>query len=257
MSAVSHQCPNDMSENKRVRGPNTVLYVVGTIVYLAVMTLGAWRLGFFDPVGEPIGPSEWGDVLAGLFSPLAFLWLLYASLSQRAELELQREELRQNNATQQEQQKEMNRQADALIAQTKRLEAQANATYEPIFVLRAAEGDASTDSFLILTIQNVGGTALNVHGNALHLRGITFGKEYPPANVPAEIVAFWPAEAKVRCLFPLVEQDREQPSFYLTFRRLDAQTVTHKYVLTSAFKRIELREATYEELVVHDDHKGR
>jgi hypothetical protein len=247
-----------MTDRIKGPGPYTPIYVLGTLLYLLAVGSGAHFLGFFDPGGRPIGPSEWGDVLAGLFSPLAFLWLLYAALSQRAELELQREELARNNETQQEQQKEMNRQADALIAQTKRLEAQANATYEPIFILRAAEGEALKDSFLILTIQNVGGTALNVHGDAaLSLRSIVFGKEYPGANVPAEIVAFWPAEAKVRCMFVLNDGDREEPSFYLTFRRLDAQTVTHKYVLTNGLKRIELREATYEELVVHEDREVR
>ena len=39
--------------------------------------------------------NEIGDALAGLFSPVAFVWLVIAALMQRQELKLQREELKQ------------------------------------------------------------------------------------------------------------------------------------------------------------------
>src|SRR5687768_16259013 len=118
---------------RRDRGPDTRWFVMGTLVYLLAVIIGAASLGYLDPAGTPIAPSEWGDVLAGVSSPLAFLWLLYAALAQRAELELQREELRQNNETQRQQQRELQRSADAMSAQTARVEAQATATYDPVF----------------------------------------------------------------------------------------------------------------------------
>ncbi|MCR6686734.1 hypothetical protein [Pseudoxanthomonas sp.] len=237
-----------MSGPRIGKGPSTIRYALGTVIYLLIVAIGAYLLGFLDPNGKPIEPSEWGDVLAGLFSPLAFLWLLYAALSQRAELELQRWELARNNETQHEQQREMSRQADALLAQTRKMEAQAQATYEPIFVLRRMEGKLETDSFLVLNIQNVGGTALNVHSDSsLSLDSIVFGQEYPGANVPAGIVAYWPPNARVNSSLALDQVDKLAPTFSLSFRRLDALTVTHKYVLTHGGKRIELREVIYEE----------
>lgn len=249
LSPVSHQCLNDMSESKRMRGPKTALYVLGTIGYLAVMALGAWRLGFFDPAGEPIGPSGWGDVLAGLFSPLAFLWLLYASLSQRAELELQREELRLNNQTQADQQREMGRQADALAAQTRRLEAQATATYEPVFVLRKIKGSTSRDSFITLILKNEGGTALNVHTPAsLTPRSIFFSGDSLETSLKTRVISYWPANATVHFVLDMsAMEDREEPSFLIAFRRLDTVSVTHRYLLTDSANRMELREATYED----------
>lgn len=117
------------------KAPNTKLFGWITGAYLLVVLAGAWFLGYFDPGGTPIAPNEWGDVLAGVFSPLAFLWLIYASLSQRAELALQRAELTQNNATQDAQREEMRKQVEALSAQAKLLEAQAVAAFDPIFVI--------------------------------------------------------------------------------------------------------------------------
>ena len=41
------------------RGPRTSWFVVGTLVYLALVVIGAYMLGFFDPNGTPISPNEW------------------------------------------------------------------------------------------------------------------------------------------------------------------------------------------------------
>ncbi len=41
-------------------------------------------------------PNEFGDALAGIFAPLAFLWLVVATFLQRDELQAQRKELEQN-----------------------------------------------------------------------------------------------------------------------------------------------------------------
>ena len=73
-------------------GPGLGPFVAISVVYLLAILVGSWFLGHFEQV-EALAPDQWGDVLAGIFSPLAFLWLVYASLSQRTELSLQRHEL--------------------------------------------------------------------------------------------------------------------------------------------------------------------
>jgi hypothetical protein len=108
------------TEASNQRGPRTGWFIVATAAYCLLIALSSWSLGFFDasdPLREPLDPHEWGDVLAGVFSPLAFLWLVYASLSQRAELELQRGELSLNNESQRDQFEAMTVQADAMKEQ--------------------------------------------------------------------------------------------------------------------------------------------
>lgn len=107
------------------RGPSTRLFIIGSVAYVVVALAGASILVLLDRDGMPIALNEWGDALAGVFSPLAFLWLLYASLSQRTELELQRSELERNNEAQIRQYEAMAAQARAAEQQTRLLAQQA------------------------------------------------------------------------------------------------------------------------------------
>lgn len=156
-----------MSDDKN-RGPNTPIFVGGTIAYLISVVGFAYSQGYFDPSGTPIEPGEWGSVLAGMFAPLAFLWLLYAALAQRAELELQREELRRNNKTQELQHAAMERQGEALAAQAKLLEAQALAAFDPIFTIsRVFAWGAGADKKAITYILNSGADIIDVEFDGL------------------------------------------------------------------------------------------
>jgi hypothetical protein len=68
-------------------------------------------------------PNNFGDTLAGVFAPLAFLWLVIATLLQRRELELQREELklaRMENREAREIYKQQQKEMKETAAQTKR-----------------------------------------------------------------------------------------------------------------------------------------
>ncbi len=82
-----------MTERSIPEGPSTKWFIVATILYLAAVLIGAQIAGFFRLDWTPIDPDEWGDVLAGVFSPLAFWWLLYTSLSQRTQLAIQQKEI--------------------------------------------------------------------------------------------------------------------------------------------------------------------
>lgn len=71
----------------------TIIWVVGALVFLTVRS------------GEvaAMSPNEWGDFFAGVFSPIALLWLVLGYFQQGEELRLQVEELRRSV----EQQKEL------------------------------------------------------------------------------------------------------------------------------------------------------
>jgi len=71
----------------------TIIWVVGALVFLTVRS------------GEvaAMSPNEWGDFFAGVFSPIALLWLVLGYFQQGKELRLQVEELRRSV----EQQKEL------------------------------------------------------------------------------------------------------------------------------------------------------
>lgn len=225
------------------KGPPTALFFAGTGIY-AIFILGlAWRFGYFDPNGTPIDPNELGDVLAGAFSPLAFWWLLYASLSQRAQLELQAEELRQNNVTQEQQRVEMSKQVAALQAQTEMLQAQATATYDPIFVMRTSmttSGDGG-DHIISLTIENLGGDVINVTATrGVNPHTIRHGLEQPGRTIQGGVIAHWPRESKVIFMCDSSEFDNSQAEIVLSFQRLDTIRKANRYAIKDNGLRLEL-----------------
>jgi len=90
----------------------TALYLggCGLVLYDRGSEFGA----FFNPAdGSPGGLrlNEIGDIAAGIFAPLAFLWLFVATQLQRRELRLQREELEETRLVLAAQQKELEKAA--------------------------------------------------------------------------------------------------------------------------------------------------
>ncbi|MCJ2005744.1 hypothetical protein [Methylobacterium sp. J-092] len=97
-----------------------------TAIYLSFGGVVLWdRWGevgsLFEPPGSTPGRlplNSIGDVLAGFFAPLAFLWLFVATQLQRKELRLQREELADTRRVLDEQKAEMQRSAEESNLQT-------------------------------------------------------------------------------------------------------------------------------------------
>lgn len=211
-------------------GPGLGPFVAISVVYLLAILVGSWFLGHFEQV-EALAPDQWGNVLAGIFSPLAFLWLIYASLSQRTELSLQRYELQENNTTQQLQQEQMSRQADALLAQVEALQKQANATYEPIFVLtRWAGADGGP---ALATILNVGNDALNVesvNGQAL--------ESIDGTAILGTTLSQWRRGSEV--VFSLDDTDGREDymKLALTMQRLDLERLTLEFSVCISTERL-------------------
>lgn len=97
-----------------------------TVVYLgfgAIVLYDRWgEVGsLFEPPGATPGRlplNSIGDILAGFFAPLAFLWLFVATQLQRKELRLQREELADTRRVSGEQKAELKRSVEESNLQT-------------------------------------------------------------------------------------------------------------------------------------------
>lgn len=115
-------------------------------------------------------PNEWGDVFAGLFAPVAFLWLVLGFVQQGQELQLstkalmlQVDELK-NTVEHQRQLVEVTReQLEAAIRHEKHQAEETRRLAQPRFILVQA-GSSSTGSRITynLTLRNVGATAANI-----------------------------------------------------------------------------------------------
>ena len=229
-------------------GPSTKVFAGASLAYITIILIGAWLLGFFDPRGSPISPDEWGDVLAGIFSPLAFLWLLYASLAQRAELELQRQELKENNRTQSEQQAAMERQAEALMAQVERLEAETDAKYEPIIVVagnyrKNSEAFDSEDHPESVVLQNIGGSVINVQfGGRLKASRVYNSALKVDRYVETNIVSHLLTDEMLHADLPRNKEDIAYSFFSIFMTRLDGVNLMHRYRVANNFGHIVLIE---------------
>ena len=98
---------------------------------IALVITAAWVIGagiVFSRVspGElPTKLNEWGDFMAGVFAPIAFVWLVTAVWIQSAELREQREELKLTRQEFQEQREVMKDQREAMQAQVEEAKRQA------------------------------------------------------------------------------------------------------------------------------------
>ena len=239
-------------------------YWAYTTIYIAIVVIGSLLLGYFGSEGrEHMEPDEWGTVLAGVFSPLAFLWLIFASLSQREELGLQREQLRlqrdelvltraelkRNSDAQFEQKNEMAAQVAALTAHTKLLEAQATATYEPVFVVYRVQGMLASDSFITIFIDNGGCDVLDVltgeDQKATHIwmtPGTGGGR-----TIRGRTISHWPKGGRVQLTIPLGPADsRDDVRLSFSFTRLDTSKRKVEFVLRdSGYLLHQLQSSTY------------
>lgn len=215
--------------------PSPLWFAVLSVLYLVFIAVAVVRN--WEHMAT-MTPNEWGDVAAGVFSPLAFLWFLYTALAQRAELRLQHEELRQNTAAQRDQEQQMQRQADALHAQTERLRAQAAAQYAPILVLRTSAA-AGNNGDVMLQITNYGERILDVTSDQSRIFE-TNGE----APARSNRIPHWPRNVDFRFVIGPAAAPPAGPAedrvFEITLTRLDLQTFRHSYRYINADQRIEL-----------------
>lgn len=125
-----------IDETPKSAGLKLTLFGVATFIWIAVAVyLGA---SAHNPDTKCVGTfscltaNEWGDFLAGVFAPIAFLWLVATVWiqsdelrEQRKELALTREEFKTNRGVMVEQANEARRQAEFIGLQTRILSEEA------------------------------------------------------------------------------------------------------------------------------------
>lgn len=146
---------NDANNERPIKGATGKLLICGGATALWLIA-AAWIGYFAHPPMDDLSckgtfacltASEWGDYLAGVFAPIAFVWLVVTVWiqsdelrEQRVELALTRKEFELNRAVMEEQAKEARRQAEYVAMQTSLLDDEAN----------ARKADAHLASFMTL-----------------------------------------------------------------------------------------------------------
>lgn len=105
--------------------------VVAFVVTIAYVTFIIWKVEFWkiwDFLSSP-DLNEVGDFIAGVFSPLAFIWLVAAVLTQRQELSETRDQFAENQKVVDAQLKTINEQSDLLQQQHTLAQETAKKTY--------------------------------------------------------------------------------------------------------------------------------
>lgn len=105
--------------------------VVAFVVTTAYITFILWKVGYWSIWSFLSSPdlNEVGDFLAGIFSPLAFIWLVAAVLTQRQELTETRDQFAENQKVVDAQLKTINEQSELLKQQHILAEETATKTY--------------------------------------------------------------------------------------------------------------------------------
>lgn len=126
-----------MNQTPKSAGRKLALFVVLTVVWLGVAICLGYTARHPDAscagTFSCLTASEWGDFLAGVFAPIAFLWLVAAVWiqsdelrEQRKELALTRKEFELNRSVMEQQAEEARKQAEYIAAQTKLLTEESN-----------------------------------------------------------------------------------------------------------------------------------
>ncbi len=105
--------------------------IVALIVTIAYVALIVWKVGFWNIwtflSSERL--NEVGDFIAGVFSPLAFIWLVAAVLTQRQELTETRDQFAENQKVVDAQLRTINDQSGLLMRQNALAEDTSRKTY--------------------------------------------------------------------------------------------------------------------------------
>lgn len=103
-----------------------VWLLVAAILFAIAEPCAKSATGFWAARVACLPPNEMGDFLAGVFAPLAFLWLIAAVFLQKSELAAQRQELRESREVAAQHVVEARRNAQFIGEQTNILTAQRN-----------------------------------------------------------------------------------------------------------------------------------
>lgn len=201
-----------------------------TAIYLLVVGWVIWSAGpqSIIQIKPGLQLNEFGDAMAGMFAPLAFLWLFVATMVQSQELSLQRRELQltrgefaQNRVVAKEQATEARNQAEFIGTQTElfvRAEADKHLnavlgslkellgnSFNTNIAVRAATGADHAIAHGLGTgdTTTLGGAVGSVSRCAHDIKGILEGApDWSPQYKRAPLVAFRNLIGEIRALIP-------------------------------------------------------
>ncbi|ESX23717.1 hypothetical protein X767_13620 [Mesorhizobium sp. LSJC264A00] len=122
----------------------TAIYVA----FIAFVLMDSGAEGFLHITNDKLSLNTFGDFLAGVCAPLAFLWLFVATMVQSQELALQREELRLTR-------KEFRLNRDVAMQQAEEARSQARFIGTQTAILQAAEIDKLIDTQIEAVMRRV------------------------------------------------------------------------------------------------------
>ena len=70
------------------------LFLFGAVMSIVWLAAGIYLMNFTTERAAALEPNDWGDVFAGLFAPVAFLWLVLGFIQQGRELQFSTQALR-------------------------------------------------------------------------------------------------------------------------------------------------------------------
>lgn len=229
-----------------IKGMTTRVMFGISLVWIAFAVFIACKSGFVDfrclGANGPkscLSPNEWGDVLAGVFSPLAFGWFVFTALMQTRELQLQREELHANNA-----------------AQLQRIEAQADAQHQPLLILDECEkirhiGEGAVP-YVHVFVLNKGSDVYEVSACRATIRNFKPSGDASSTTVPRGVLPWWPTDALALIVLENIEADSGDPQdreFSVVFTRRDTRRVANFYRFSNDTKRLILQRISRSESV--------
>lgn len=150
------------------------LFRFGAWTSFCWLVAGVAVMAFAGNWSGGIKPNEWGDIFAGLFAPVAFLWLVLGFVQQGQELQLstkalnaQVEELRHTVQNQRELVEVTREQVSAAMREEQRQAEASRLVAQPRFMLSQA-GSSSTGTVITYTFQmrNIGAVAANIRVTA-------------------------------------------------------------------------------------------
>lgn len=221
--------------------------LIVTFVWLSTM---AFLFYWSSTPASQMKPNEWGDFFAGVFAPLAFLWLVLGYLQQGEELRLSTEALRlqadelKNSVEQQRELVEVTRQQvegerEALAYERHQREVEARPSFVVVSGGNSFRGDSHCNYAFVLSNTGNAATALLVDivlvaetprrllDTPLFDRGrqerLGFETSKPLQGVGAQLqLTFKDILGKPYCISYAVQRETDHPHSSLSFIKIEA-----------------------------------
>jgi hypothetical protein len=164
---------DDLPAEKDVKLPllsKVALWGAGALTLGWLVAAGYFAFYDHGTINLPEKLNEWGDFAAGVFAPIAFLWLVVAVMLQSTELREQRWELILTR-------KEFEHNRDVMKAQAEEAKNQAKYLHEQTEMLKTAQEYAEADRIFIVAVERIATRLRQYVGSGWNIYLIEDGKD--------------------------------------------------------------------------------